>query len=124
MAQGNKIIKIAPAPGTGSAGIQSVTYDNATNILTVTDGGGGVTTYTLEDQHLKDVTIVGHKMRFHMAPDANNPTGKFIDVDLAHMQADWNSTSGVSQIINQPHETEFQGDWLETDQTKMAFIKN
>jgi len=124
MAQGNKVIKIAPAPGTGSAGIKDVTYDNATNVLTVTDGGGGVTTYTLEDQHLKDVTIVGHKMRFHMAPDSHNPTGKFIDVDLDHMQADWDATSGVSQIKNQPHETEFQGDWLETDQTKMAFIKN
>jgi len=124
MAQGNKVININPAPGTGSNGVKDVTYDNATNQLTVTDGGGGTNVYTLEDEHVTGVAIVGTLLRIDMAPCFAHPAGSTFEVDFKTFQADWDAITGSGVILNKPHNTDFQGDWIETDQSSLGFIKN
>ena len=48
-----------------------------------------------------------------------------ISIDsTAPVNADWTSTSGLSQISNKPSDTDLQADWTEVSNTTIGYIKN
>jgi len=127
-----------PSDGTGSCAVYAINEEHsAFRQGTIGGGGGSGATYDLTGTNSTTNQAIVQLVPSSGTTDtiefvgSNGTTVAWdganakISIDsTAPVNADWTSTSGLSQISNKPSDTDLQANWTEVSNTTIGYIKN